>query len=381
MEKFNSQFSPSQEFLINKLKEHDEGQDRMTSEIESLRTQLGTCQAQANEDRDVMKSEMEKLKTKLGASQIQANENQANIKSDIESLKTQLTQANEDRDNMKSELQKLKTKLGASQQTQANENRAIRSGMEKLKTKLGASQTQASEDRSDLENLNTQLGTCQAQVVELESSVHQLENITGSVQDELSSVNATLEDWAATKVFDQCKNMPCKIGSCRNVFEGFRCECSGTLSDVGEQCPIYHQFSHIDNIEWHNNHYYLFITEKKTFPAAKEYCEEKGMTMSSIKSAEENAFVADRIKTLGGGGNSLWWIGGQRHHSDGEKFHWLGEDNAWQPNNNNQEVYNNWDRNEPNSSKGNQDYMCMMSSNGKFHNCVNEAKLHFVCKA
>ena len=132
-------------------------------------------------------------------------------------------------------------------------------------------------------------------------------------------------------------------------------------------------------METHNGNRYMFIEDKKTFQEARETCETIGMTLSSVKSAEENSFIVDHIE--GWGGDS-WeidaWIGGVSDSTEPEEWRWLSEEETWLPRNTS--IYQNWHRGQPN--KPGRDN-CMLIGSGEWTgwwDCPCIKKHGFICK-
>ena len=99
------------------------------------------------------------------------------------------------------------------------------------------------------------------------------------------------------------------------------------------------------------------------------------MTLASIKSEHENAFVLRHLEREG----RVSWLGGVRSKDDPNRFHWLGENTSWLPDNTNDEVYNNWESGEP--TLGTEDCIEMIGNSGQWNDVQNTAELPFVCKA
>ena len=84
--------------------------------------------------------------------------------------------------------------------------------------------------------------------------------------------------------------------------------------------------------------------EKKTWMEAESDCEKSGAHLTSINSAEEQAFVTklhDPTRVL------ITWIGGIR---DGSSFKWI-DGSAF--------TYQNWNSGEPNDGQGGGKEVCM----------------------
>ena len=101
------------------------------------------------------------------------------------------------------------------------------------------------------------------------------------------------------------------------------------------------------------------------------------MTLASIKSEHENAFVLRHLEREG----RVSWLGGVRSKDDPNRFHWLGENTSWLPDNTNDEVYNNWKSGEPSGPVGTHDCIAMGDVSGKWYDYANTSEESFVCKA
>ena len=110
----------------------------------------------------------------------------------------------------------------------------------------------------------------------------------------------------------------------------------------------------------------------------RQYCQNEGMELASIRSVRENQFVSRQLEKSTGD-SDYYWLGGVRNHLDGRKFHWLGEDNLWLPDNNGR-PYQNWHDGQPSQLAGTQDYLCIQKINGEWHDCPRKWTLYSLCK-
>ena len=123
-------------------------------------------------------------------------------------------------------------------------------------------------------------------------------------------------------------------------------------------------------METHNGNRYIFVKNKMTFQEARETCETIGMTLTSVKSAEENSFIVDHI-----GGWGYTWIGGVSDSTEQEKWRWLSEEETWLPGNTS--VYQNWRSSQP-SNPGT--HNCMSIYVGQWWDDACTDKYSFICK-
>jgi len=94
-----------------------------------------------------------------------------------------------------------------------------------------------------------------------------------------------------------------------------------------------------------NGHQYQLFEDSKTWTEAKKHCESLGGYLVTIKSHEEQAFIATLISR---GKKNFYWIGG---YCDADrKFRWVTGEPM---------TYTNWMAGEPNNHQGRQDKMAI----------------------
>jgi len=120
----------------------------------------------------------------------------------------------------------------------------------------------------------------------------------------------------------------------------------------------------------HNGNRYMFFKDVKTFQEARETCETIGMTLTSVKSAEENSFIADHI-----GRWEETWIGGVSNSTEPETWRWFSEEETWLPRNTS--VYQNWGTDQPNRPGTDN---CMSIYAGQWWDDACTDKYSFICK-
>ncbi|MDS4028648.1 MAG: lectin-like protein [Candidatus Contendobacter sp.] len=114
-----------------------------------------------------------------------------------------------------------------------------------------------------------------------------------------------------------------------------------------------------------NGHSYQRIEIPLNWPEAKNYCESQGGYLATITSREENEFIFSKL-----GGSYTLWIGGTD----------AGHEETWSWVNNEPWSYSNWDTGEPNNAYGNENYLEMYLTTGKWNDNNLDAKFWFLCE-
>lgn len=118
----------------------------------------------------------------------------------------------------------------------------------------------------------------------------------------------------------------------------------------------------------HRGHHYLLIKKKMKWNAAKRHCEGLGGHLVTITSSPEQTFVK---RILSESGASEGWIGLSDHEEEGTWVWITGEPFK----------YRTWNKNEPNSWKGDEDFVAMrMAAGGKWIDASSDYEIVFVCE-
>ncbi|XP_072025991.1 uncharacterized protein [Amphiura filiformis] len=191
----------------------------------------------------------------------------------------------------------------------------------------------------------------------------------GSTNEERNCNTQICPHWSSWSSWDSCSES-CGGGSRKRTRS-----CLGGYSCIGshyedercntDRCACPTGWSAFDE----GNYCYRYVSSRKTFNAAKEYCVDQGAKLVRIFSSGENDFVKRRA-----GGNQAW-IGLSRHPEEGRyegAYVWIGGIYAG---------YTNWDSGQPSYEYFFAEELCVvMRTNGKW-NDFNCAAVHpFVCK-
>ena len=113
-----------------------------------------------------------------------------------------------------------------------------------------------------------------------------------------------------------------------------------------------------------DSHCYLFYEGKKTWTAAKTYCQQKNANLVSIHSKEENDFIAKNMLKSG-----HYWMG----------FNDIVKANKWVWSDMSPATYTNWRKGEPNgSNRENCGELFRFGAGWNDLGC--SYKLYFICK-